>query len=86
MCVQVKLFYRYRSESIELFIDDQAFSPPYDLPPPPVETQEDRERETNCGWVGGGGKIIRRRESLVLYKSFNTLWSSTAELETIMIP
>ncbi len=37
------------------------------------------------GW-GGESKIIRRRESLVIYKSFNALWSTTAELETIMIP
>ncbi len=42
------------------------------------DTQEDWERETNCwrergrGW--GRSQIIRRRESLILYKSFNTLF------------
>jgi hypothetical protein len=27
---------------------------------------------------GGGSQIIRRRESLVLYKSFNTLWGAVS--------
>ncbi len=87
------------SESIELFIEDQAFSPLYAWAPPPPpalpatstgDAQEDWERETNYWREGmkrwGRSKIIRKWESLVLYKSFNTLWSTTAELETIMIP
>ncbi len=54
------------AERIEWFIEDQAFSPSYDLtpspPPPPLMsvssiggTQEDRERETTCWREGGGG-------------------------------
>ncbi len=54
----------------------------YPLPPPPPvskhggngNTQKDWDRETTC-WRERGGKnrIIRPQESLVLYKSFNTL-------------
>ncbi len=66
---------------IEWFLEDQAFSPSYDLgPPPPLfppsvsstgDTLEDWERETT--WWGdrgeGGGE-----KACVIYKSFNTLW------------
>ncbi len=41
------------------------------------DTQEDRERETTCWQEEGKGRgrsqIVRPQESLVLYKSFNTL-------------
>jgi hypothetical protein len=55
---------------------------PHPLPPfPSVSstggTQEDWERETTCWrgrWGMGRSQIIQRWESLVLYKSFNTLW------------
>jgi hypothetical protein len=49
---------QFYAESIEWFMEDQAFSPSYDfaptspLPPPSVgstsDTQEGWERETNC--------------------------------------
>ncbi len=75
------------AERIEWFEEDWAFSRSYELapPPPPLasvnstgDTQEDWEkRETTFWWEGrrkrwGRSQIIRRRESLVLYKSFNT--------------
>jgi hypothetical protein len=51
------------------------------IPPiPPVssigDTQEGWERETACWWERSGwrGRIIRTQKSLVLFKSFNTLW------------
>jgi hypothetical protein len=62
-------------ESIEWFIEDQAFSLLYDLS---LFTQKDWEREITHwqergrGW--GRSQFIHRRESIVLYKSFNTLW------------
>ncbi len=58
------VFTKYIPESIEWFIEDQAFSPlSYDLapPPPPLpsesstgDTQEDWERETTADGRGGG--------------------------------
>jgi hypothetical protein len=74
----------YSAESIERFIDDQAFSPSYDLappPPPPVSkldqqhTGRPRMRDTLLTEEGGArvwgrSHIIQWRESLVLYKSF----------------
>ncbi len=77
------------TESVELFTEDQAFSPSYylALPPPlyrqqafslsqfscvsPVELTQDRGGEGE----GKKSQIIRRRENLVLYESFNTLWT-----------
>ncbi len=42
-----------------------------------VDTQEDWERETTCGRKEGGrSQNARSRESLVLFKSFNTLYLS----------
>ncbi len=46
------------SESVELFIEDQAFSPPYDLPPPPPikpprqsrHRKIEKERQIADGW------------------------------------
>ncbi len=76
------------AESIEWFIDDQAFFPTYVLAPSPPPS---RRPPASClslsvflgvagqaYWGrredgGGGSQIVRRRESLVLYKSFNTL-------------
>ncbi len=76
------------AENIELFIDDQAFSPSYDLAPPsptPVSklslflSLPVCRRSSLLTGEGGRGwersQIIRRRESLVIYKSFNTLRS-----------
>ncbi len=54
---------RYGSESMEWFIEGQAFSRSYDLAPrstpPPSRRQEDWERETNC-WRerGEGGWLL----------------------------
>jgi hypothetical protein len=52
-------------------------SPPLPLVSSAGNTQEDWERETNCWRERGEGVerslIIRRRESLVLHKSINTL-------------
>ncbi len=76
-------------ESIKWFLENQAFSPSYDLAPSPpshpfrqqvvslyqssgvspVQLTEGRGRR-GCG----RSQIIRWRESLVLYKSFNALW------------
>ncbi len=74
-------------ESIVWFLEDHAFSPLYDLaptpPPSPLSRQQARpathrktkkERELVDG-RGGRSQIIWWRESLVLNKSFNTLWS-----------
>ncbi len=75
-------FFSIQSESIECFIEDQAFSPSYDLAP--VSKLDGRHigrlrkrdnmltREGRGGW--GRSQIIRQRGSLVLFKSFNTLW------------
>ncbi len=71
-------------ESIEWFKGDQAFSL-YDLaplPPPPViklslfHSLPARRRSSFFYWREG--PIIRRRESLILYNSFNTLWPPSA--------
>ncbi len=61
-------------------------------PPPPTfpvsirlsgDTQDDWEREVIC-WKGGRGlgrsQITRQQESLVLYKSFNTLWLKPSKM------
>ncbi len=58
-------------ESIEWFIEDQGFSPSYDLAPPPPSppslprpaTHRKTEKERQLADGGGG-----------IYKSFNTLW------------
>ncbi len=71
-------------ESVEWFIEGQAFSQSYDLaprPPSPLpfpsvswtsDIQEYWEREAICSREGGRGwarsRIIRPQESLVLYK------------------
>jgi hypothetical protein len=53
----------------------QVFSPSYDMapPPPPPVSVLDR-RHTGRLKKRDNFHIIRRRESLVLYESFNTLW------------
>jgi hypothetical protein len=80
-----------KAESIERFVEDQAFSPSCDLAPSPtpsphvsklslflsscvspVELIDGRKRGEGLGEEPN--QIIRRRESLVLFKSFNTLW------------
>ncbi len=75
-----------KTESIEWFIEEQAFSQLYNLAPPPCQQAwpathgKDWERVDNLltGEVGGGGwgrsQTIRRQESPVPYKSLNTLW------------
>jgi hypothetical protein len=67
---------------MEWFREDQAFSPSYDLAPPPLsrtslacktfsgDTQEDQERETVELW---GKTNHATTKSVVLYKSFHTL-------------
>jgi hypothetical protein len=74
------------SKSIEQFIEDLTFSPSYDLapPPPPYPLTSQKfvplsqspvcRRSSLLTGEGGRSQIKRRRESLVLYKSFNTLW------------
>ncbi len=75
-------------ESIELYIEEQAFLRSFDLADSPLPSasclsfsvfrcvagraywRETEERER--GWERS--QIIRRRESLILYKPFNTLW------------
>ncbi len=76
-------------DNIEIFIEDQAFLPPsYEMAPPPPSPPlpsasclsfsvflcvvvQAYWRERWRGW--GRSRIIRWRESLVLYRSFNTL-------------
>ncbi len=79
---------RVSPESVEWFIEDQAFLPSFDLtplPPYPVcnlslfltllgVVARAYWRERGRGWERS--QIIRRRESLVLYTSLNTLWVS----------
>jgi hypothetical protein len=68
-------------------IGDQAFSPSYDLAPPPKKKSSclsfsaflcvaGRAYRRKRVWRGGRerSQIIRRRESLVLYKSFILAW------------
>jgi hypothetical protein len=80
--------YWLHPESIEGFIEGQAFSRSYYLAPrtapslpfPLVsstsDTQKVRERETTCSRESGVGEEPKHTsaKSLVLYKSFNTLW------------
>ncbi len=70
-----KFLWRFTPEIIKWFIEDQAFRRrmiwflPHSLPSVSSTgvTQED------WGKRGRGNQIIRRRERLVLYKSFNTI-------------
>ncbi len=64
---------------------------PHPLPPPPPPSEarpakhRKTEKERKKCWRGGGGKsqIIRRRESMVLYISFNTLCSPVKEQKVV---
>ncbi len=86
---KVNHWYTWRRETIDIewFTEEQAFWTSYNLapsPPHPVSNLSlflslsvlrrssllSGERRGGCG---GGAKIIRRRENLVLYKSINTL-------------
>jgi hypothetical protein len=68
---------------IGLYIEDQAFSPSYNLAPCPLppqarlgtyrKTEKDRQLAEWRTGGGGGSQIIIRQESLVLYKTLNTL-------------
>ncbi len=77
-------------ESIEWFIEHQAFSPSYDwASPPPSWTcdtcrKTEKEKHLADGRWGRGwrSQIIRRRESLVMCKSFHTLCLSLIIEET----
>ncbi len=71
------------AKSSELFIEDQAFSPSYDLaptPPPPPRQELDRRhtgklrKRDNSLKAEGEGKELNHTTAGVLYKSFNTLW------------
>jgi hypothetical protein len=71
-----------RPESIERCIEGQAFLRPYDSAPRPpplmsVSSTGDRQQDRKIGNLlsegGLGGRGVEQ-ESLVLYKSFNTLW------------
>ncbi len=70
------------AERLELFIEDQAFSRSYDLASPQPHTPLDRHHtgrlrkrynlmtgDEGRGWA----RSIQQRESLIVYKSFNTL-------------
>jgi hypothetical protein len=67
----------YEQESVERFIENQAFSPSYDLAPPPTPPVSKLSLFPSlpvCRRSRGRSLIIRRRrESLGLYASFNTL-------------
>ncbi len=78
-----------RPASIEWFKEDQAFSPSYDSAPHPPTSPIYRQQavplsQSSCMCVacqaylregkGVGSQIKWPRESLALYKSFNTLW------------
>ncbi len=89
----------YKPESIEWFTESQAFLHSCDLVPPPppspaavISTHgiEDWERETGEGRGGGRrwarSQIIQPRESLVLYKSFNTLCYKLYKTAVCMVP
>ena len=85
--ISIVVVFLPRPKSIEWFTENQAFSPSYDLAPlplpqplsqqwaRPVTHRKERQladRRGGRGW--GRSQIIWRRESLALYKSFNTLW------------
>jgi len=66
-------------KSIEWFIEGQDFSPSYELAPPPLLSGSCLSFSVflfvggRANWRKRGGMslVIRRRESLVLYKSYN---------------
>ena len=76
-----------RTRSLKWIIEDQAFSPSYDLAPPSPSSSASkldwrragrlRKRDNlltgDGGWGRGRSQIIRRRRSLDLYNSVNTL-------------
>ncbi len=89
--MRIQLPKMIRTESIEWFVENQAFSPSYDLAPTPAPLSSARVlaipvflcvaagraywRERGGGNGVGGSLIKRRRRRLVLCKSFNTLWN-----------
>ncbi len=90
LCLTLCYSFRDRSlpESIKWFTEGQSFSQFNDIaphpgshPPPPFRGRHtERLRKRNNLLTAGGGlgcarsRIIRPQESLVLHKSFNTLW------------
>ncbi len=81
-CAEPKFYGSFQtSDIIEWFIENQAFSPSYDLAPPPPrphllsvslrgDAQEDWERETTCWRERRGEEPDHTTErTLVLYKS-----------------
>jgi hypothetical protein len=77
-----KFIFSPSSESIQWFIEDQAFSRSYDLASPLSPARPTTHRKTEkerqfVGWEGVRGwtrsEIKRRQEGLALYKSFNAL-------------
>ncbi len=99
LCLQLCSFFSltprtFWTESMEWFIEDQAFSSSYGLAPPPPpspivrkldrrHTGRLRKRDNVLMGEGGRGwersQFLRQRESLVLYKSLNTLWFRAIE-------
>ncbi len=98
ICMKVTTapFIHQSSESIEWFIEEHAFSLSYDLAPhtphpSPVCTlslflsllvRRRPSLQTRKGDRRGWNQIIRRRESLVLYKLFNIIWPSLYNWKT----
>ncbi len=87
-------------ESIEWFIEDQAFLRSYDLAPqpspsPPLQSESCLSfsvvlrvagRAYADGRGGGqGAKSKQPQESLVLYKLFDTLWASSCVWLTLFV-
>ncbi len=73
-------------ESIELFIEDKASSPWYDLDRPPLLSASCLSSESSFVspvelTVGRGlawSQIIRPQKTLACYKSFNTFWDRSS--------
>ncbi len=93
--------YEEKPEGIQCFIEEQSFSPSYDLgapPPPPTSpvskldgrytgrtSKGDNLMTGKRGRGWGRSQIVRRQESLVLYKSFNTPCRKALNVETIKV-
>ncbi len=77
----------FTAESIEWFREGQAFSPSCDLaprpaPPPSFVSKLDRQHTGRLRRERRGKGVGEEQESLVLYKSFNTLCSTLCQNPT----